>query len=300
MTGGRIVEVGTHAELLKKPDGAYQRLVSAQRFREATEGEKAEAEEYTAEEERATERAILEKAALVRRQSSGSTKAEMPDLHRANTGVSAASEAIEKRKQKDLELGITHEPVKHSMAYLFYRMGQLNKKEAPFYVIGVIGSAVMGMLYPVFAIIFASVIQAFSSPDRGYVRHEGNLNALYFFILSLAAFFGTMAQQLAFGRGAERLSRIIRLKCFEATLRQDISFFDETKHSTGILTAAIADHAQKINGLAGVTLGTIIQSIVTLIGGPITGLCYAPKLSAVSTDFFLPTRNFSFYTDTSS
>ena len=69
-----------------------------------------------------------------------------------------------------------------------------------------------------------------------------------------------IVQNLYFGRTAEYLSRTIRLKTFSSYLRQDIAFFDKDENSTGHLTNTIADWAQKINGLYGVTAGVIIQS----------------------------------------
>lgn len=53
---------------------------------------------------------------------------------------------------------------------------------------------------------------------------------------------------------------------FFSILRQDVSFFDEEKHSTGILTARLSSDAQKIQGLTGVSLGTVLQIGTTLVG----------------------------------
>ncbi|KAG1758054.1 P-loop containing nucleoside triphosphate hydrolase protein [Suillus lakei] len=64
---------------------------------------------------------------------------------------------------------------------------------------------------------------------------------------------------------------------FKAILRQDIEYFDNDKNNTGALTSSLSENPQKINGLAGVTLGTIIQSITTLLCGLVIGLAYAWK-----------------------
>lgn len=67
----------------------------------------------------------------------------------------------------------------------------------------------------------------------------------------------------------------------KAYLRADVSFHDEDNHSSGALTASIADSAQKVNGLVGITLGTILQSISTLVVGFIIALAYGWKLALV-------------------
>jgi len=60
-----------------------------------------------------------------------------------------------------------------------------------------------------------------------------------------------------------------------------VAYFDEEKHSTGVLTSELSDGPQKVSGLAGITLGTIVQSIVTVIGGSAIGLAYGWKLAIV-------------------
>jgi len=65
-------------------------------------------------------------------------------------------------------------------------------------------------------------------------------------------------------------------------LASSVEFFDRDENSTGSLTSSLSENAQKINGLAGVTLGTITSSIVTVILGSIIGLCYGWKLSLIA------------------
>jgi len=47
------------------------------------------------------------------------------------------------------------------------------------------------------------------------------------------------------------------------------------------VTANLSDQPQKVQGLFGVTLGSILQASATLIGGIIIGLCYGPLLSLI-------------------
>ena len=55
---------------------------------------------------------------------------------------------------------------------------------------------------------------------------------------------------------------------------------------SGSLTAQLGDNAQKVNGLAGITLGTIIQSISCLIAGSILGLAFLWKVALVGIGTF--------------
>jgi len=82
-------------------------------------------------------------------------------------------------------------------------------------------------------------------------------------------------------RTAGDLSYRIRNLTFRSILLHDISYFDEKEHSTGVLTSGLSENAEKISGLAGITLGSIVQSIITIIGGSIVGLSYGWKLALV-------------------
>jgi len=103
-----------------------------------------------------------------------------------------------------------------------------------------------------------------------------------------------------FNLAAASLTGRLRQLSFKAILRQDseckfvapstvpvsnvpspVAYFDEDKHSTGALTSQLSDGPQKVSGLAGVTLGAMLQSIVTVIGGSAIGLAYGWKLALV-------------------
>lgn len=128
--------------------------------------------------------------------------------------------------------------------------------------------------------VYGGMIGAFSKTGSE-LRSAGDRYALYSFIIALVATCFVMVQQWSFGTSVERLSRKLRLLVFQAILRQDIAYFDKEENSTGHLTSSVAEWAQKVNGLLGVTSGTIIQSLFTLIIGAIIGLAYAWRIALV-------------------
>ena len=68
---------------------------------------------------------------------------------------------------------------------------------------------------------------------------------------------------------------------FFTILKQDVAFFDLQEHATGILTSSLSSDAQKIQGLTGVSLGTLLQIGTNLVGGLIISLIYGWKLALV-------------------
>ncbi|KAE9400469.1 multidrug resistance protein 1 [Gymnopus androsaceus JB14] len=260
MGEGVVLEEGTHDELIAKGD-AYARLVQSQKLREAAEiTEAAEDGEPLNEKPEDIEKAALE---------------EIP-LGRKNTGRSLASEILEQKQQEGLV-----ERTDYGIIYLFRRMGRINSASWRNYLIGGISAIITGLVFPAYGIVYAKGINGFSEPDRHTVRIDGDRNALWFFLIAIVSCFAIGFQNYNFAASAATLTAKLRTLSFRAILRQDIEFFDRDENNTGALTSELSDNPQKVNGLAGITLGALVQSAATLIGGMIVGLIFAWKLGLV-------------------
>ncbi|KAF8755102.1 P-loop containing nucleoside triphosphate hydrolase protein [Rhizoctonia solani] len=275
MGDGMVLEQGTHNELLRNADGHYAALVEAQKLREE-ESKGQTAKQFDSDNEDDAKTAPVdpssEKASL--------PAEDMEPLKRTTTGTrSLASEILSAREKGD---GKRYGNKDHSFTYLFKRMGLINRDSWKLYVWGCLAAIVTGLVYPVMGIVYSQAIVGFSDRDRAKVRRSGDRNALWFFIIAIVSAISIAIQNLVFGMTASRLTSKLRTLSFRAILRQDIGWFDEDKHSTGALTSTLSDNPQKVNGLAGVTLGAIVQSIACLIGGSVIGLAYGWKLALVA------------------
>ncbi|KAK0222157.1 ste6-like protein [Armillaria fumosa] len=245
---------GTHNTLLNNPDGAYYKLVQAQKIREG--------EEVTT----ATEADDSE---------SRTTDEKEPDdfipLDRAKTHQSVASQALKQRMNERQE---THKR-RYSIYQLFMRMLLINRESWNRMIIGAIAAIMTGAIYPSYGIVFAFALDGFSQPDNHVKRLKGDRNALWF-VLAIVT---TMAQNWNFVAAATTLMARLRFNMFTSILRQDIEFFDEAEHSTGSLVSSISEDPQKVNGLAGMTF--LLQSLSTLVVGYIIGLSFTWKIGLV-------------------
>ena len=167
------------------------------------------------------------------------------------------------------------------MVTIFKRLGALNRASWRQYFIGSIAAIGNGATYPSYGIVFSKAINTFSDTDAGQRRHDGDRNALYFFIIAILSMFAVGFQNFFFARAAAELTSKLRSLSFRAILRQDIEFFDKDENNTGALTSTLSDNPQKINGLAGITLGAIVQSIATLIIGTVIGLSFNWQLGLI-------------------
>ncbi|KAF8335497.1 P-loop containing nucleoside triphosphate hydrolase protein [Cantharellus anzutake] len=272
MGEGQILEYGSHDELVRREGGAYARLVNAQKLREERRDESdgldigdgigggggvAGGVELTQEEVKE----IQEK--------------EVP-LGRVNTAHSISSGILESRHEKK------DSPEKeYSSWFLFKRMGHINRDDYGVYILGTLASILTGLVYPAFGIVYGVAIQGFQNTDHAAFRHAGDRNALWFFIIAIVSTVTIGAQNYYFSSAASSLTRKLRTLSFRAILRHDVAWFDHTRHSTGGLVAGLSDAPQKVFGLAGVTLGAIIQSCATIVAGIAVGAVYGWKLALV-------------------
>ncbi|KAI6166711.1 P-loop containing nucleoside triphosphate hydrolase protein [Pisolithus thermaeus] len=256
---GTVLEQGVHEELIAR-NGPYARFVQAQKLREAKKAQD-DVKIIVISDTADMEKFVAEAVPINRRES----------LH---TVTSALAKKEQGRKAEVDETS-------YGLFYLFRRIGSLNPQGYRIYVIGTMAAMMTGMVFPVFIIVYGKAISGFSQRDPSARHHDGNVNALWSFIISLLAAIVTGIQNYGFNVAASELTTKLRTLTFHAILRQDIKFFDRVENNTGALTSRINDDPQKIIGLAGTTLGAIIQAATTLIGGLAIGLAYAWKPSLV-------------------
>ncbi|KAG2045340.1 P-loop containing nucleoside triphosphate hydrolase protein [Suillus americanus] len=259
MGDGLVLERGTHAELLADENGAYSRLVAAQSLREGDEDDDLDGVI-------SSEETDLEK----------SRSGEL--LERKSTIHSIGSDVVSHLKEK---VGDQAPEGDYGLFYLMRRIAILHRKGLRRYFIGFFFAICNGAIYPASGIIFGQAISGFSAttnPERSY---EGDRNALWFFILAILSGLCMGFQNYFFASAAAVLTAKLRSLSFKAILRQDIEYFDDDKNSTGALTSSLSENPQRVNGLAGITLGTIVQSIATLVVGLAIGYAYAWRVAVV-------------------
>ncbi|KAI5993497.1 P-loop containing nucleoside triphosphate hydrolase protein [Pisolithus albus] len=258
---GVVLERGTHKELIAR-NGPYAHFVQAQKLREA---KKAQVHTNLAT---ASDMADMEKV----------VEDEVPsNCHETHYSVTSD---LARRKSEEKRKGEVDEK-SYGLLYLFKRIGILNPRGYRLYVIGTVAAMASGMIYPVFAVIYGKALSGFSQPDPSVRSQDGNINAHRFFIVAIVSSVAIAIQNHVFTLAASNLTAKLRTLSFRAILRQDIQFFDRVENNTGMLTTRVNDHPQKVEGLAGVTLGAIIQAFTSLISSSIIGLAYAWKPALV-------------------
>ncbi|KAF2756024.1 ATP-binding cassette transporter ABC4 [Pseudovirgaria hyperparasitica] len=276
MSRGRIVEQGLHDDLLEKKN-AYYNLVEAQRIAAKTETELTEEEEDSASSTDEKEKIELN-LSRSRSKSRGYEEAEEDVALRLKKSKSAMSQS---------EIALQKRPGDKEQTYSLWTIikfiWSFNRSEWHLMAFGLVMAAIAGGGNPVQAVFFSKAIVSLSYPPNQYdqLRSDVNFWAAMYLMLAFVMFLSWTLNMSTFGYCSEKLIHRVRDKAFRTMLRQDIGYFDREENTAGALTSTLSTQTTSLAGLSGATLGTILNSVSTLIGAFALSLAIAWKLAIV-------------------
>ncbi|CAN0885243.1 ABC transporter B family member 11 [Linum grandiflorum] len=264
---GKIVEKGSHSELLQDPEGAYSQLIRLQEINNAEHktSEINQEESFGQSSQRISFQRCLSRGSSSR---SFSVSFGLP------TGTTVTGNTVE----------VTAEacppPVKDAPNVSIKRLAYLNKPEIPVLLVGTIAAIGNGVLFPIFGILIARAMKSFYEPPHQLTR-DSKFWALMFSILGLAALLIYPTQTYFFGIAGSRLIQRIRSMCFEKVVRMEVSWFDNPENSSGAIGARLSADAAIIRILVGDKLGQTVQNIASLVAGLVIAFSASWELALI-------------------
>lgn len=275
LVDGSIQEQGTHDQLLDA-QGAYYRLVEAQRINQAKESgalstEEAE-EEAAAEEEKEIERTTSR--IRMSRTISSTAPGLKPGLEKEITRRSISSIVQSKEQTKE-----SHPSLWTLIKFIY----SFNKKETPYMLAGLCFAILAGGAQPTQSVLYSKSIITISRPPSQYaqLKSDASFWSLMFLMLGLVQLIVQTTQGIMFAYSSEKLIRRARSQAFRTMLRQDVTFFDNDENSTGALTSFLSTETKHLSGISGANLGTLLNVTTTLAACCIIALAVGWKLALV-------------------
>ncbi|XP_057764048.1 ABC transporter B family member 9-like isoform X1 [Salvia miltiorrhiza] len=256
---GKLVEQGTHDELMKDTEGAYTQLVRMQERAKETETSSSQ-EESPQVLERSLSRSDSQRLSM-RKSTSNDSSRHSFSLYGVPTfdmcGIQPIEDegeepdAVKLRKRKKVSIS---------------RLAALNKPEAPYLVLGCVGAGVQGLIFPMFGLLLSTAIRIFFEPSN-QLSKDSKFWALMMVVLGLSTLLALPVQNYFFGVAGGKLIQRIRSMSFKKVVHQEISWFDDPANSSGVIGARLSSDASTVRKLVGDALGLIAQNISTCIAG---------------------------------
>ncbi|RYQ89510.1 hypothetical protein Ahy_B09g096111 isoform B [Arachis hypogaea] len=259
---GKMVEQGTHLELLKDPEGAYSQLVRLQQVNK----ESKESADHQSKNElsKSLQRSISRGSSI-----GNSSRHSFNVSFGLPTGVNAPDPDHERFEAKE---EVPEVPL--------LRLATLNKPEIPVLLIGCLAAVGNGVIFPIFGVLLSSVIKTFYEPFHE-MRKDSRFWSLMFVVLGLASFFMIPARAYFFSVAGSKLIQRIRLMCFEKVVNMEVGWFDEPDNSSGTIGARLSADAASVRALVGDALGLLVNNIACALAGLIIAFVASWQLALI-------------------
>ncbi|XP_073139316.1 ABC transporter B family member 4-like [Henckelia pumila] len=260
---GKVVEKGTHNELVQDSEGAYSQLIRLQEVNKDSEIDEKEKSDIVID----SAKLSSQRMSFMRSISKGSSGVGTSSLRRSLSmtfGLPSALDATEAAlNDSDVD---SHEESDKPRKVSIRRLASLNKPEIPVILVGAIFSLINGAILPLFGILISEVIKAFfETPHK--LRKDSKFWALMFVVLGVVSFIAYPASTYLFGVAGSKLIHRIRLMCFQKVVNMEVSWFDEPGHSSGVIGSKLSADAATVRALVGDSLAQMVQDLSSMIVG---------------------------------
>ncbi|PWZ37192.1 ABC transporter B family member 9 [Zea mays] len=259
---GKMVEQGSHVDLMKLPGGAYTQLI---RLHETQQ----EAEDVHPDME-------ISRRSTSKGSSSFGQSIPAPPGSPDPTEVSGAPDTEEEGATDRVK--VSRSQKKASIARLF----RLNKPETLVLALGSIAAVAHGTIFPIYGTLISTAIKVFYEPPQELLKGS-RFWAGMFALLGACAFVLIPVQYFLFGLAGGKLVERVRSMTFRSIMRQEISWFDKPEHSSGSICARLSTDALNVKRLVGDNLALNVQTASTIMSGFTIAMVANWKLALVIT-----------------
>ena len=267
MSKGRIVEQGSHAELMAK-DGAYADLVKLQTLGStaAKPATPASVDSISKSDDTSLTEADNEKASL------------SPDVLE-KTEETQVSETEAPADSADEE---EPETPKKTLWALAKGYAPALRPHLLYIVLALIGATIVGGAFSGEAVIFGNTVGSLNACNgAASIRNRGDFYGLMFFILAIIEFFANVVSWAGFGWVSEKIVYTVRVLSFRSLFEQDLQWHQSNGRSPALLLSYITRDGNALAGLSGSVVGTLFSITVNLIAAIILTHIIAWKIALV-------------------
>ncbi|KAL1901982.1 hypothetical protein Sste5346_001688 [Sporothrix stenoceras] len=262
---GRVVEQGTHDELMARGE-AYYRLVLSQDLGSGSHNQRDD---------------ILDDGKIAQPTAEEAVQSSMTAI--AANGLNDNGDVNNTTTAPDSEKGEIRPnnptPNYNLLTCLYIIIKEQKSLHFSFAMLG-LAAIIVGGVYPAFAILFSRVVGVFALSSDAMVS-RGDFYALMFFVMAL----GNLVTYSVLGWMSATVSQAIannyRAAVFRSVLRQPMAFFDDPANTTGALVSRLAAEPTALQELLSSNVALIVTIATNLVASCILALATGWKLGLV-------------------
>ncbi|KAK7365105.1 hypothetical protein VNO80_13919 [Phaseolus coccineus] len=263
---GKIMEMGSHHELIQNDNGLYTSLVRLQQAkdeREDTPFHPHPASSSSSISNKDNHNTSSRRLSLVSQSSSANS---IPRVGAGGGGDDVVEEVVEDKKL----------PLPS-----FRRLLALNVPEWKQACMGCLNAVLFGAIQPVYAFSMGSVISVYFLQDHDEIKEKTRIYSLCFLGLAVFSLVVNILQHYNFAYMGEYLTKRIRERMLSKILTFEVGWFDQDENSTGAVCSRLAKEANVVRSLVGDRLALVVQTISAVVIAFTMGLVIAWRLAIV-------------------
>jgi ATP-binding cassette subfamily B (MDR/TAP) protein 1 len=251
---GKLVESGSHEQLMQNLNGPYSIMVQLQRN-------------------------FIDDEVTSKAQDTGSSSSVVLD-----TGIANA----EQKDETSLSQSFSDEKKTNQQQddnYSSPSLWQLMSMAAPEWkptLIGFIAALACGLIQPLHSLCMAALLAVYFTTDHNELRSQTRIYCFAFLAFAVFAFLTNVIQHYYFGIMGESLTKRVREALFEKLLTYEIEWFDQENNSSGAVCSRLATDATMVRTLVADRLSMLAQAISSTTLAVVLGLILSWKLALVA------------------
>ncbi|KAG6656427.1 hypothetical protein I3843_04G021200 [Carya illinoinensis] len=258
---GRVMETGSHDELIQNKHGFYTSLVHLQQTQKQTDPEEVtRANSSSSISNTDTNNTSSRRLSMLSR--SSSTNSVAP-----TRGALVAGEN---------QVEVTNFPLPS-----FRRLLALNLPEWKQACLGCLGAILFGAVQPVYAFAMGSMISVYFLKSHDEIKEKTRIYSLCFLGLAVLSLLINIIQHYNFAYMGENLTKRIRERMLSKMLSFEVGWFDQDENSSGAICSRLAKDANVVRSLVGDRMALLLQTFSAVAVACTVGMVISWRLAIV-------------------
>ncbi|GMI85288.1 multi-drug resistance 13, ATP-binding cassette B15 [Hibiscus trionum] len=275
LQAGRVIESGSHNELMQRNGGEYYRMVQLQKM--ALQNEASDDSDYKFKGKN-HHRMHAAESPMSYRSSVPSTPALNPFSPALSVGT-PYSYTIQYDSDDD-SVDEDFKQVAHPTPSQ-WRLLKMNAPEWGRALIGSVAAIGSGAVQPINAYCVGILISIYFRTDKSEIKSRSRTLSFVFLGIGALNFTSSLLQHYNFAVMGEKLTKRVREKFLEKLMTFEISWFDEEENTSAAICTRLATEANMVRSLVGDRMSLLIQAIFGSVFAYILALKLSWRLSIV-------------------